>query len=284
MKEALFYEACDNQKVRCNLCPHNCLIPTGEKGICNVRQNKNGRLLAASYGKITSIALDPIEKKPLYHFHPGKKILSLGSFGCNFHCGFCQNHEISMGNPNYRLFTANDIAELSIELAVQDNIGVAYTYNEPFMGIEFMKDCSQHIVEQGQKNVIVTNGYVKEEPLQSILPFIHAMNIDLKSFNSSFYQKIGGKTSDVMRTIEIASKNCHVEVTTLIIAGENDTKEEMKRLAEWLSKIDKEIPLHISRFFPAHQYSNRGATPVETVYGLVEMAKQYLTYVYAGNC
>lgn len=284
MREAEFYEVMEERKIHCRLCPHDCLISNGKRGICQVRENREGKLFAESYGKITSMALDSIEKKPLYHFYPGKKILSIGSYNCNFRCGFCQNHEISMGTPEYKKITPEELAALSLELEGKDNIGVAYTYNEPFISGEFLKDCANLIHVQGQKNVVVTNGFVQEEPLRELLPYIDAMNIDLKSFQPSFYKNIGGEIEEVKRTIKFGAESCHVEVATLIIPGENDTPAEMERLAGWLSKIDQKIPLHISRFFPVYEYWNRTATPVEKIYQLVEIAKGYLDYVYPGNC
>lgn len=284
MREAEFYENVENDKIHCMLCPHNCIISNGRRGLCGVRRNADGKLEAESYGKIASIALDPIEKKPLAHFHPGKSILSIGSYGCNFHCGFCQNYEISMGRPDCRMAAPQEVAEQSLKLAVQNNIGVAYTYNEPLIGFEFVKDCAILIKEQGQKNIVVTNGYIEEEPLKQLLPYIDAMNIDCKSFDSPFYKKIGGGLADVKRTVVLAAESCHVEVTILIIPGENDSEQEMEQLGEWLSGINKRIPLHISRFFPAYQYTHYKPTPTAVIFRLAEIARQYLDFVYCGNC
>jgi len=240
--------------------------------------------MAESYGRITSMALDPIEKKPLARFHPGSRILSLGSYGCNFRCGFCQNHEISMEEAGYRKLSPGQVSAASGELAAEDNIGVAYTYNEPLIGYEFVRDCAALIAAQGQKNVLVTNGFVCREPLVELLPLIHAMNIDLKSFTPAFYEEIGGKLEDVQCTIRHAASCCHVEVTTLIIPGKNDSVQEMGELSRWLAGIDKDIPLHISRFFPAHKLRDIPPTPVETIYRLVGTARESLRYVYPGNC
>lgn len=284
MKEALYYNMLDESNIRCCLCPHYCMITDNNYGICGVRQNRLGKLYAESYGKITSIALDPIEKKPLYHFYPGSKILSIGSYRCNFHCGFCQNHEISMQEAPYRKYLPKEIADISMKYADEGNIGVAYTYNEPFISIEFIRDCAKLIYNEGQKNVLITNGYVNEEPLRELLPFIHAMNIDLKSFNPEFYKLIGGNISDVKRTIEIADNYCHIEITTLVITGVNDTEDEIDKLSEWLSNINKDIPLHISRFFSNYKFSHIPSTPIETVYRLADVAKKHLRNVYVGNC
>jgi len=284
MKEAAFYRPLENQAVECRLCPHHCRIPTGGRGLCGVRRNQDGTLMAESYGRITSMALDPIEKKPLARFHPGSRILSLGSYGCNFRCGFCQNHEISMEEAGYRKLSPGQVSAASGELAAEDNIGVAYTYNEPLIGYEFVRDCAALIAAQGQKNVLVTNGFVCREPLVELLPLIHAMNIDLKSFTPAFYEEIGGKLEDVQCTIRHAASCCHVEVTTLIIPGKNDSVQEMEALSRWLAGIDRDIPLHINRFFPAYKLRDIPATPVETIYRLAKAARESLRYVYPGNC
>ena len=284
MKEAAFYRPLENQAVECLLCPHHCRIPQGSRGLCRVRCNRDGTLVAESYGKVTSMALDPIEKKPLARFHPGSRILSLGSYGCNFRCGFCQNHEISMEEAGYRKLSPGQVSAASGELAAEDNIGVAYTYNEPLIGYEFVRDCAALIAAQGQKNVLVTNGFVCREPLVELLPLIHAMNIDLKSFTPAFYEEIGGKLEDVQCTIRHAASCCHVEVTTLIIPGKNDSVQEMEALSRWLAGIDRDIPLHINRFFPAYKLRDIPATPVETIYRLAKAARESLRYVYPGNC
>lgn len=284
MKEAAFYEPLVDNSAHCTLCPHGCKIAPGKKGLCGVRANHGGTLVAESYGRITAMTLDPIEKKPLYHFYPGTHILSIGSYGCNFRCGFCQNHDISMQEAPWRVLAAEEVAAASVELAAQCNIGLAYTYNEPLIGYEFVEDCARLVAEQGQKNVLVTNGFVCREPLLRLLPHIHAMNIDLKSFQPAFYKEIGGRLEDVQRTIELAAAHCHVEVTTLVIPGKNDSPEEMKRIAVWLASVSREIPLHISRFFPTYKLQNATPTPPETIYRLVEVAKQSLRYVYPGNC
>jgi len=284
MKEATFYKLSDDKSVECGLCPHCCKIPPDKKGRCGVRHNQNGTLIAKNYGRVTGMALDPIEKKPLYHFYPGTKILSLGSYGCNFHCGFCQNHEISMQKAAFRELSPEEVAATSSEATSKGNIGVAYTYNEPLICYEFVEDCARLIAKQGQKNVLVTNGFVCSEPLGRLLPFIHAMNIDLKSIRPAFYREIGGHLEDVQRTIAFAASRCHVEVTTLIISGKNDSPEEMKSLSGWLATINRDIPLHISRFFPAHKLRDIPATSIGTIDRLVEVAQQNLRNVYPGNC
>jgi len=269
----------------CNICPHNCNIADGRTGICGARRNDGGELSAIYYGKITAAALDPVEKKPLYRFYPGTKILSIGSCGCNFRCGFCQNHHISIDYENYphEYYSPEKIAGLSAKLTANNNIGVAYTYNEPLINYEFVYDCAKLIAAQNQKNVLVTNGYINPKPLEELLPFIHAMNIDVKSFNPAFYKEIGGGLETVKSTVERAAQSCHVEITTLVIPGKNDSKDEMRALSAWLAGISKDIPLHISRFRPMYKYTDKPPTPVETIMKLVGEAKKNLNYVYPGN-
>lgn len=296
LSEAMYYDKLEEGKVRCLLCPHGCIIRPGHTGICGVRYNREGTLVAESYGQIMALALDPIEKKPLARFYPGSFILSCGSYGCNFRCSFCQNHAISM----YRIrdaYSGSDVtgrrpvhippenlAEKALELAADSNIGVAYTYNEPFISYEYVYDCSRLVHENGLKNVLVTNGYVSPKPLKELLPYIDAMNIDLKSFRDDFYRKIcGGCLEPVKSTIETAAGLCHVEITTLIIPGLNDSAEEMEELSSWLSSVSPEIPLHITRFFPNYKMQDRPPTPPETIYSLVRIARKHLKYVYTGN-
>lgn len=274
-------------KIICEVCPHHCKLAEGQTGICKGRINLNGLIIAKNYGKVTAIALDPIEKKPLYHFHPGSNILSVGSYGCNLKCPFCQNHEISMdnGEKSYSQdLSPKQLVNKALQLKEQNNIGIAYTYNEPFIGYEFVKDCSILAKENELKNVVVTNGYICNEPLIEILPYIDALNIDLKGFTEEFYENINGDLETVKNTIQIANNYCHIEVTTLIIPGENDSVEEMEKLSSWLASVNPEIPFHISRFFPNWEMSDANATPVKTIYNLVEVAKKNLKYVYKGNC
>jgi len=263
---------------KCRICPHECDLSVNPDGFCGGRNN---------YGKITALALDPIEKKPLRHFHAGSMILSVGSFGCNMRCGFCQNHHISYcrgGNlPPATYISPQQLAEKAAELVPQGNIGVAFTYNEPLIGFEYVLDCAKEIHEKGLKNVLVTNGLINAEPLAELLPFIDAMNIDLKSFTSEFYKKLCGDLDVVKNTIVTASKVCHVEITTLIIPNENDSVEEITAIAKWLASIDKNILWHISRYFPNHEY-NTPAADVGKIYALAEVAREWLVNVYSGNC
>jgi pyruvate formate lyase activating enzyme len=233
------------------------------------------------------MALDPIEKKPLARFMPGARILSVGSYGCNLRCPFCQNCSISMASEHSAktvFVSPEGLVTKALELVPRGNIGIAYTYNEPLISYEYVMDCARLAHENHLKNVVVTNGYICEKPLSELLPFIDAMNIDLKGYTGSYYKKLHGDLETVKQTICRASKSCHVEVATLIVQGENDSPAEMEELSAWLSLIDEEIPLHITRFFPMYKYSGRSPTNVETVYSLARIAGKNLKYVYTGNC
>lgn len=273
--------------VTCDLCFHHCRLEEGQTGFCRARACQNGAVVPLNYGKLTSLALDPIEKKPLRRFHPGSLILSAGSFGCNLRCPFCQNYEISMAGE-----TEIQIAEVSpaqlagkaADLRARGNIGVAYTYNEPLVSYEYVRDCAELVREQGMVNVLVTNGTIEEGPWRALLPLIDAANIDLKGFTPAWYWRLGGDLETVKRSIALAAERCHVEVTTLLVPRENDSAEEIRELAQWLASISPEIPLHLSRFFPRYQMTDRPPTPVEQVYRLAETAREYLPHVYTGNC
>lgn len=273
-------------KAVCSICPHACSVEDGRLGLCRARGCVDGRIKDLNYGRITSAALDPIEKKPLARFFPGSYILSIGSYGCNFRCGFCQNNGISMCGPNdssSSYCSPERLAELALSYVPQGNIGVAYTYNEPLVGYEYVRDASRLVHDAGLKNVVVTNGYINEEPLLALLPAIDAMNIDLKTFSEDSYRSIGGGLDPVKRSIELSSRECHVEVTTLIVPGLNDSDDEMGALSSWLASVNPDIPLHITRFFP--QYKMRDAEPTDVAHllHLAEIAKRHLKHVYAGN-
>jgi pyruvate formate lyase activating enzyme len=240
-----------------------------------------------NYGVVTAIALDPIEKKPFRHFYPGSRILSVGSFGCNLRCSFCQNYEISMAGreeAHGRRMSPQGLVANALRLVGEGNIGLAYTYNEPLVGYEFVRDCAIEAKKNGLKNVVVTNGCFCEDPLREILPNIDAMNIDLKSFNQNFYKKISGDLETVKQSIRITSEICHVEVTTLIVPGQNDSEEEIRALSQWLGSVGRTIPLHLSRFFPRYEMMDRDATDIAQVYHLADIARESLEFVYAGNC
>jgi len=281
-KEALFYEK-QGEKILCELCPHNCIINDGTYGKCNVRVNREGVLCSVNYGEITSIAVDPIEKKPLYHFKPGSKILSIGSFGCNFSCDFCQNHSISQERASSEYISPEGLVEIC--KSIEGNIGVAFTYNEPSIWYEYVYH-SARLLKETLKDIsiiIVTNGYIKQEPLKMLLPYVDAMNIDLKAFSNKYYGSIcGGSVSPVLNTIKMASKQCHVEVTTLLVSSENDSKGEVKEIARFISSLNKDIPLHISRYFPSYKMYHP-ATKIQVMLEAKDIAKEYLNYVYMGN-
>lgn len=271
-------------KLLCGICPQDCMLEDGQTGFCRARTRYGGKIIANNYGHITAMALDPIEKKPLRHFCPGSIILSVGSYGCNLRCSFCQNHEISMTDGRISNVYVSPAELLKKALEIQGNIGVAFTYNEPLIGYEYVRDCAALLKENGLHTVLVTNGYINEEPMKKLLPNVDAMNIDLKAFTEDYYHTLKGHLEPVKRTIEICAPKCHVEVTTLIVPGCNDSDEEMRRLSSWLAGVDKKIPLHISRFFPRYHMSDTHATPVDRIKSLAAVAREVLDNVYTGNC
>ncbi|HHZ02394.1 MAG TPA: AmmeMemoRadiSam system radical SAM enzyme [Tissierellia bacterium] len=274
-------------KVQCQICPHHCKLEENQRGLCRGRGNVNGEIVALNYGLITSIALDPIEKKPLRNFYPGKNILSIGSFGCNLKCLFCQNHQISMVSENdipVKKLSPEELIEIAIDLKPRENIGIAYTYNEPLIGYEYLRDCAKLARENNLKNVVVTNGFFCQEPMKELLPHIDALNVDLKGFSDDFYKKVGGKLDTVKDFIELAARYCHVEVTTLIIPGENDKEDEIRELSKFLASINPDIPLHITRFFPNYKMMDKRPTEIKTIFRLANIARKNLKYVYEGNC
>lgn len=279
----------------CSVCFRHCKIEEGQIGFCGGRTVKDGRVAAYNYGRITSLALDPIEKKPLSRFSPGSRILSAGSFGCNLRCPFCQNYDISWSGQAMRYaekaetLSPEELADLAEQLKARGNIGVAFTYNEPLIGYEFVRDTAKLAHERGLKNVLVTNGTAELAVLEELKPYVDAMNVDLKGFTDRYYGEVlGGDRKMVMDFIEAAAGFCHVELTTLIVPGENDSEEEMRELSAWVSQLrnpdGESIPLHVSRFFPRFHMQDRGATEVKTVYRLAEVARENLEYVYTGNC
>lgn len=274
-------------KAECNVCPRHCRIADGAAGFCKARKNEQGQIVCKSYGRLTALALDPIEKKPLQRFHPGSLILSAGSYGCNMRCSFCQNHSISMSGEEdtvWRFVPPEDLAAEAVMLREQGNIGVAFTYNEPCVGFEYVRDTAKLVHEAGLKNVLVTNGCVEDWVLGELLPHIDAMNIDLKAFSENFYRRHGGSLETVKAFIKKAAASCHVELTTLVIPGENDDMQELERMVSWIAGISPKIPLHVSRFFPQWKMIRRDATDISTIYGIAEMAAKQLNYVYTGNC
>ena len=279
----------------CEVCFRHCDIAEGKTGACKARGCVDGKITALNYGRYTSFALDPIEKKPLSRFYPGSNILSIGSYGCNLFCPFCQNHEISRsdGTGFAETVTPEKLAELAERYKIKGNIGVAFTYNEPLIGWEYVRDTAKLGHDKGLKNVLVTNGTASLEVLEELRPYIDAMNIDLKGFTDRYYTDVlGGDRRMVMEFIEEAVKFCHVELTTLIIPGENDSDDEMREMTEWIAGLKDaeglttgaEIPLHISRFFPRFNMMDRKATDVDLIYHLSDVAGEKLKHVYTGNC
>ncbi|MCL2866652.1 MAG: AmmeMemoRadiSam system radical SAM enzyme [Clostridia bacterium] len=282
-REALFARAAPGGDAVCLLCPHACVLQDGFTGLCGVRGNRGGRLTALSYARVSALALDPIEKKPLYRFRPGTTILSVGGFGCNMHCPFCQNHTISRApfTEDARTLPPETLTKMACQAVPQGNIGAAYTYNEPSVNFEYIYDCARLIRRAGLFNVMVTNGLINREPLETLLPFMDAMNIDLKGFTDAFYHGLGGRLDTVKDTIALAAARCHVEVTTLVLPGENEA--HIGAIAEWLASVDEHIPLHLSRFFPRYRYIDRLPTARESIIKLQRLAERHLKYVYAGN-
>lgn len=265
---------------------HHCRIKNGKTGRCRVRKNADGKNTPVNYGLVTSVALDPIEKKPLVSFHPGSKILSVGSFGCNLNCPFCQNASIaaaSVENAVTEFYSPVKLAELAEKTKKHGNIGVAYTYNEPMIGYEYIRDTAVEIKRRGMVNVVVTNGSVTPAALNAVLPYVDAYNIDLKAFTASFYEKVGGDIKTVLKFIEIAAKNAHVELTTLIIPDENDSPAEIQELSAWVASVNRGIPLHITRFFPCGKMSDKTPTDIRVMRRLAGIARQNLDTVILGN-
>lgn len=277
-----FYKE-EEDYIRCTLCPHNCRLSEGKFGVCKLRTVKDGIPVAINYGEVTSANVDPIEKKPLYHFKPSMDILSIGTYGCNMTCSFCQNYEISQNKPPAEFIDVERLISLIID--IPDNVGIAFTYNEPFMWYEYVYDAAKKIKEYNENIdvILVTNGYVNKEPLLKILPYIDAMNIDLKAYSDRYYNKLCGASLDpVLETIKTASAYTHVEITTLMVSEENDSLDEIREIAEFIASIDKNIPLHLSRYFPKYKMKNP-PTLVESMMKAKEEANKYLNYVYVGN-
>ena len=279
----------NREQVLCDVCPKFCKLREGQIGFCRARSNIGGKIVPINYGQATSLALDPIEKKPLMRFCPGTYILSYGSYGCNLRCPYCQNASISMAGPDncpYRLITPEGLTDLAVDLSKQEpgNIGVAFTYNEPTVCFEFIRDTSKLLHEAGLKSVVVTNGGLVRKYADELLPHVDALNIDLKGFSNEFYRYVKGEFDTVKEFIKAAVEHkCHVELTTLVIPTKNDDPEEIGREVEWIASISPEIPLHLSRFFPRYKVDDLPPTPAETIYRLKDIAEKKLKYVYTGN-
>ena len=270
--------------MKCEICPHHCDIKEGASGLCHARAMEDGQLVSKNYGMITSMALDPVEKKPLAHFYPGRSILSLGSWGCNLNCPWCQNDSISRGECEAVYLSPEEIVGKAKQYVPAGNIGIAFTYNEPMICPEFIADTAKLAHAAGLKNALVTNGMVTEVAHAKFLKYTDAYNIDLKSANADSYRSIGGDLEAIVETIRRAAGVSHVEVTTLIVPGFNDTEEEIRDIAKTIAAIDPEIVLHVTRFFPAGCMKDAKPTDVKKVYYFAEIAREYLTSVYTGNC
>ncbi len=285
MHKALYYQYEEN-KIRCLLCPKYCLLGEGQVGVCGVRLVEEGELYTANYSCLAAANWDPVEKKPLYHYYPGYKILSLGTIGCNFHCTFCQNWSLARGKQEQcveMIKPAAVLAMLEREGDPEQVLGVAYTYNEPMIWYEFVLETAKLLHRHGYRNVLVTNGYVNPEPLNELLPYVDAMNIDVKGFSDRFYRKYcKGEKEPVIKTVETAVKHCHVEITCLLIPTLNDDIAEQEELARWMAGLSPDLVLHYSRYFPQYKLE-LPPTPISVMEESVKTARKYLRYVYAGN-
>lgn len=278
-------------RVACDVCPRKCLLADGMIGTCRARGNVDGVVRPLGYGRVTSVAIDPVEKKPLARWMPGSTVLSLGGYGCNLRCPWCQNHEISQVGEDevvWRTLLPEDVAALARKANAADSrmVGVAYTYNEPLVCWEYVRDAAHAVRDVGLRNVLVSAACVSERVLVEVAPLLDAANIDLKSFDPATYRMLGGDLTVVRRNIELlaAVLTCHLEVTTLVVPGVNDTIEEMDELSAWLASVDPDIVLHVSRFHPAWRIRDRGPTPVGRVYDLADVARRHLPHVRTGNC
>jgi len=273
-------------KTLCDLCPRKCSLSEGQSGFCGARINRGGIIVCENYGRVTSLALDPIEKKPLRRFYPGSNILSIGSYGCNMDCSFCQNYTIARADSasiKWETISPEELVALAQAYRAQGNIGVAFTYNEPLIGFEYVLDCAKLLQQAGLKTVLVTNGMIDPNRWMTLLPYVDAANIDLKSFTEEGYRALGGDLETVKSTISLAQGSMHVELTTLIVPGFNDSDEQMREECQWIASLSKKIPLHLSRFFPRYRMSTGKPTPVETMFRLEKIAREYLSHVYLGN-
>jgi len=284
LKEALYWEKTETGRVLCQLCPHGCRIADGQVGLCQVRKNVVGTLFTLNYGRISAANLDPIEKKPLFHFYPGSLILSLGTVGCNLACSFCQNWSIAQTGDTTGTRPLTPEHAMKMAQSEPGNIGLAYTYNEPFMWYEFVLEAAELARAADLKNVLVTNGYVQEAPLRQMLPFIDAMNVDVKSMSERFYRELcRGKPEPPRRTVELAKEyGCEVEITNLVIPNWNDTEQDFRALVDWAASVDQNLPMHFSRYHPDYRLAEP-PTSAQTLLRAREIAREKLNYVYLGN-
>jgi pyruvate formate lyase activating enzyme len=279
--EAMYYEKLDDDRVHCHLCPHECRIAPGKRGICRQRVNEAGTLFSRIYGRVTSASMDPVEKKPLYHFHPGRPILSLGTNGCNLSCRNCQNWSISQQDGGTQGVSPADAVAIAQR---EGSFAIAYTYNEPFIWYEYVLDTARLAHEAGLRNVLVTNGFVMPEPLAEALPVIDALNIDIKSIRDEFYREIcGAWLEPVLATAKAANEQAHVEITNLIIPTHNDSDADLTDLADWIcDELGPETPVHLSAYTPRYRL-NAPPTPRETLLRAHGIFAERLRFVYVGN-
>lgn len=286
--EALYYNKAEDKKVKCTLCPHNCVINEGKSGICRVRKNDDGILYSSNYEIVSSLGFDPIEKKPFYHFYPGSEILSVGSLGCNLQCQFCQNWQISQTSvEDFKRGTEKMSLDEVVRLALskKNNLGIAYTYNEPAIFYEFMLHIAKKAKEYRLQNVMITNGFINEQPLNELHEFIDAYSVDLKAFNNDFFVTYTkSKLTPVLNTLKsIANAGKHLEITNLVIPGLNDNADEFEQMVKWIKEnVGKETVLHISKYYPTYKLAIE-PTSVKKMHELNAIAKEYLDYVYLGN-
>ncbi|MFO7940142.1 MAG: AmmeMemoRadiSam system radical SAM enzyme [Bacteroidales bacterium] len=285
-KEAAYYQQVGD-KVQCLLCPHECILSNGQAGICNVRYTRNNTLYTRVYNRLASVHMDPIEKKPLYHFYPGSQVLSVGTVGCNMQCAFCQNWEISQFDGNGIAGATFEVsAEALVDRALKSRcLGVAYTYNEPTVFYEFMLEIARQVKAAGLKNVMVTNGYINPEPLTSLFPYIDAFSVDLKGFTEAFYrQETKASLAPVLETVaKIRKAGKHLELVNLIVPNQNDHEESFLEMMHWIREhLGKRTVLHLSRYFPAFRMED-DPTPLSVMHHFHEVAKTYLDFVYLGN-
>ena len=273
-------------KAVCDLCPRRCSLQEDQLGFCRARINRAGKIECENYGRVTSLALDPIEKKPLRRFYPETKILSVGSYGCNMDCGYCQNSAIARADRTsieHEAISPDALVTLAEAYRPQGNIGLAFTYNEPLVGYEYVLDCAKRAKQQGFKTVLVTNGMITRKYWEKLLPYLDAANIDIKAFTREGYLALGGDFDTVKSTVELAVGKIHIELTTLIVPSFNDDAMRIQQEAAWIASLSPDIALHISRFFPRHRMRSIPATHPETIYRLAQIARERLNYVYTGN-
>jgi len=287
MTNGMFYEVLDNDVVQCHLCPHNCTIAPEQRGDCDVRKNVEGKLIAENFGLCSNVNFDTIEKKPFYHFHPGSHVLSIGSIGCNLRCNFCHNCEISHTSMDQYIagqyYEPNEVIEMAMDHP--ENLGIAFTFNEPVIYYEYMLEIAKLSHKNGMKNVMVSNGYINEEPLAEIMKYIDAFNIDLKAFTDKFYKDVTcGDLEPIKETLKrIKAAGKHLEITNLLIPSQNDDLAIFTEMVLWIrDKLGKDTVLHLSRYFPAYK-SNIQKSSLGLLFNFCETARQYLDYVYLGN-